>query len=194
MTSAEFYVHFDRAQDAGRAGLLQVMAAHLDKALSINPGHLNALEQRAVIAQKAKESRTSHALWQRLLDAAEEEGDDDKRFEALKGLGVTSLDPADPNFGQDRKQIDRSLEYYRRALAVKPDDVDCLMSLGKFSGGLGDFGTASKCIEKAARLQPGRPGIQDDLAMVRRSVAKEQLRKRAAASGKGGAAGAAGGE
>jgi tetratricopeptide (TPR) repeat protein len=105
------------------------------------------------------------------LGAALLTGDFNARLQALGALA--RLDPADPDTHRalaeslmSVRQYDAAVTEFRRALALRPEDILSLNSMGYAAAYSGDLPTAIRALRGYERLRPGEPNPLDSLGDV----------------------------
>jgi len=102
------------------------------------------------------------------LDAAVLRGDFHAQLEARRDLA--RLDPADPNHHRalaealmSVRDYDAAIVEFRRALSIRPDDVQALNAMGYAAAYSGDLPTAIRVLRGYEQLRPNDPNPLDSL-------------------------------
>jgi tetratricopeptide (TPR) repeat protein len=105
------------------------------------------------------------------LDAAALHGDFRAQLEARREL--TRLDPADPNHHRalaealmNVRDYDAAIVEFRRALSIRPDDLQALNVMGYAAAYAGDLPTAIRVLRGYEQLRPNEPNPLDSLGDV----------------------------
>ena len=102
------------------------------------------------------------------LDRSALRGDFHDQLEARREL--TRLDPADPNRHRalaealmSMRDYDGAIVEFRRALSIRPDDVESLNAMGYAAAYSGDLPTAIRVLRGYEQLRPNEPNPLDSL-------------------------------
>ncbi len=110
-----------------------------DKALTLDPLHLDAWIQKGFALGRMGKSREALDCYEKALEIDPE----NLGVKCLKGFAFNNL-----------KEFEKSIESYDEVLKVKPDDVFSLYQKGSVLESLGRYGEAMKCYEKALEIDP----------------------------------------
>ena len=110
-----------------------------DKALTLNPLHLDAWIQKGFALDRVGKSREALDCYEKALEIEPE----NLGIKCLKGFAFNNL-----------KEFEKSIESYDEVLKVKPDDVFSLYQKGSVLESLDRYGEAMKCYEKALEIDP----------------------------------------
>lgn len=110
-----------------------------DKALNLDPLHLDAWIQKGFALDRMGKSREALECYDKALEIDPE----NLGVRCLKGFAFNNL-----------KEFEKAIESYDEVLKVKPDDVFSLYQKGSVLESLGRYGEAMKCYEKALEIDP----------------------------------------
>lgn len=140
---------FFAAQVLQRSRRYAEMAPILDKILEEQPESIQALFLLGVSLERTGQRAESIAAFERLLAVSPDHA------EALNYLGYM--------WAESNQQIDKALSLIHRAVAIDPDNGAFVDSLGWAYFRLGEYDTARRHLEWAARLLPDDPTVFEHL-------------------------------
>ena len=136
-----------------------------------------ALRDRAAVDQIVQQARLHQARFPALdraewqLDEAGLRGDFPAQLAARRELA--HLDPADPNRHRalaetlmSQRDYDAAIVEFRRALSIRPEDVQSLNLMGYAAAYSGDLPTATRVLRGYEQLRPREPNPLDSLGDV----------------------------
>ncbi|HHM20900.1 MAG TPA: tetratricopeptide repeat protein [Bacteroidetes bacterium] len=139
------------ANSAKKDQMLREAVAHLQEAIKIHPGYKNAY---LLLGNANNYLHNYEASIQAYLNALRLDPDYE---EAKNNLGITYRD-AGRFYGEQKGDLDKALQYLKKAYEMRPDEYETLRLLGVAYGVRGEAQKAVEYFSKALELMPNEAG------------------------------------
>ncbi|HSF49968.1 MAG TPA: tetratricopeptide repeat protein [Nitrososphaeraceae archaeon] len=113
------------------------------KLLDLNPNHINGLIMKANILWQIGKEEESFPIFQQILKL------DPQNMDALNGKGIYLM-----KYYKNKLDLEEALEYFNKALSIKPDDINTMINKGTAYNLLGKYHESIKCFDKVLKKLP----------------------------------------
>ena len=156
------------SDEAKRQRMLQDAVGHLQAAIRIHPQYKNAYLLLGNVHNYLKNFDPSIAAYQKALEI------DPNYAQARQNLGITYKD-AGKYYGEQKQQIQKALQYLRKAYEILPQEYEVVRLLGVAHGVSGNTAKAVEYFTKATEIAPDNASAWFDLGTAHLNMGNREL-------------------